>query len=162
MADNFTWEESATGIEFASDDVSGVHYQIVKLAVGAADAATLIGDANRVPVGTRATGRTAVHAQVAYSAAQTASAVYTPASGKKLVVTHIVISASAAGTVKLFDNTDTSGSSWSPILSLAANGGWDAHFSDEAPLVMSAADNVLKYTSGSGAAGSIWLHGWEE
>jgi hypothetical protein len=118
--------------------------------------------AGRLMVGTRATPRTLVHAQVAYTAAQTAATVYTPASGKKLCVVHIVVSASAAGTVKLFDGTDTSANSWSPILSLAANGGWEAHFSDEAPLVMSAADNVLKYTSGAGAAGSIWLHGWEE
>lgn len=216
MADNFTWEESASGIEFASDDVSGVHYQIVKLAVGDADTAHLVDSTYNLPiggsvycvgedvvddavaadpvgvggrayaappaavsadgdlvyawfdrtgrlmVGTRATPRTIVHAQVAYTAAQTAATVYTPASGKKLCVTHLVISASAAGTVKLFDNSDSSGNAWSPILSLAANGGWDAHFSDEAPLVMSAADNVLKYTSGSGAAGSIWLHGWEE
>ena len=236
MADNFTWEESASGIEFASDDVSGVHYQIVKLALGAADAAALApgdstdglkvqavllaGDANvgnvdvvtmpdavavgkaaadaamsgnpvliagrasavvpsavsadddvaylwldrngRLTIRTRPTGKTTVHAQVAYSAGQTAATVYTPASGKKLCVTHLVISASAAGAVKLFDGTDSSGNAWSPNLSLAANGGWEAHFSDEHPLVMGANDNVLKYTSGAGAAGSIWLHGWEE
>jgi hypothetical protein len=162
MADNFTWEESPSGIEFASDDVSGVHYQVVKLAVGASDAASLVSGTSRLPVGSRATGVTPVKVQVAYTASQTAATVYTPTSGKKLVVTHIVVSASGAGTIKLFDNSDTSANSWSPILSLAANGSWDAHFSDNAPLVMSANDNVLKYTSGSGAAGSIWLFGWEE
>ncbi len=216
MADNFTWEESASGIEFASDDVSGVHYQKVKLAFGADDSATDVvpgaglpvnpvggifgvetvddevsqdpvmvggrayavapsavsadGDAvwawfdryGRLHVADRATGKTPVKFQVAYSASQTAATVYTPASGKKLCLAHLVISASAAGTVKLFDGSDASGNAWSPVLSLAANGGWDAHLSNEFPLVMSAADNVLKYTSGAGAAGSIWGYGWEE
>jgi hypothetical protein len=116
----------------------------------------------RLTIRTRPTGKTTVHAQVAYSASQTAATVYTPTSGYKLCVTHLVVSASAAGAVKLFDDSDSSGNAWSPNLSLAANGGWEAHFSDEHPLVMSAVDHVLKYTSGSGAAGSIWLHGWEE
>lgn len=116
----------------------------------------------RTIIGTRATLRTPVNYQVAYSASQTAATVYTPASGKKLCCTHLAISASGAGAVKLFDGSDTAANAWSPNLTLAANGGWDAHFSDENPLVMSAADNLLKYTSGAGAAGSIWLHGWEE
>lgn len=116
----------------------------------------------RLKVANRAAQKTPVNAKVAYSASQTAATVYTPTSGKKLLCTHIVISASAAGVVYLFDNSDSSANSWSPSLTLAANGGWEAHFSDENPLIMGATDNVLKYTSGSGAAGSIWIHGWEE
>ena len=50
MADNFTWEESASGIEFASDDVSGVHYQKVKLAFGADDSATDVVPGAGLPV----------------------------------------------------------------------------------------------------------------
>jgi hypothetical protein len=115
-----------------------------------------------VQAATRATGQTQINVKVAYSASQTAATVYTPTSGKKFVCDHIVISASATGSVYLFDGTDASASAWSPTLTLAANGGWEAHFSDEAPLVSSAANNVIKYTSGAGAAGSIWLHGWEE
>lgn len=160
MADNVTLP--GTGETVRTDDIGGVQYQIVKLAVGADGVADLVSDSYPVPVGTRARGRTPINFEAAFSASQTASTLYTPTSGKKLCCTHITVSATGAGTLTLFDNSDAAGSHWSPILNLLAGGGWDAHFSDDNPLVMSAADNVLKYTSGSGATGSIWLHGWEE
>ncbi len=47
MADN-TSQTAANTI--ATDDIAGVHYQIVKLAYGALDTATLVSDANRLPV----------------------------------------------------------------------------------------------------------------
>lgn len=49
MADNYTVTQG-TGTTMASDDVGGVHYPIVKLAEGAANAATLVSDSNPLPV----------------------------------------------------------------------------------------------------------------
>lgn len=50
MADNIT--APATGVVFATDDISGVHYPVTKLAFGPADTATVVRDAdgNRLPV----------------------------------------------------------------------------------------------------------------
>lgn len=50
MADNTTLNPGAGGDVIASDDVAGVKYQIVKLAVGADGAAALVADANPIPV----------------------------------------------------------------------------------------------------------------
>ena len=97
---------------------------------------------------------------VAYTASQTAATVLTPTSGKKVIILDIVISASAAGTVYLFDNTDGAMAKVTPILSLAANGGYASNTRKTLPT--SAADNVVKYTSGSGSAGSIWIHYFEQ
>ncbi len=50
MADNVELNAGTGGVTCATDDVAGVHYQVVKLAIGAADSATLIGNAAPVPV----------------------------------------------------------------------------------------------------------------
>ena len=49
MADNVAVTAGA-GTSIATDDVGGVHYQVVKLASGAADAATMVSDAAPLPV----------------------------------------------------------------------------------------------------------------
>lgn len=50
MADNTTLNPGAGGDVIATDDVAGVKYQVVKLAVGADGAAALVADANPIPV----------------------------------------------------------------------------------------------------------------
>lgn len=50
MADGIELNAGTGGATLATDDVAGVHYQIVKLAVGAADSATLVGNAAPIPV----------------------------------------------------------------------------------------------------------------
>lgn len=50
MADNVTLNPGASGDVMAADDVSGVKYQIVKLAVGADGAASLVANANPIPI----------------------------------------------------------------------------------------------------------------
>lgn len=232
MTDNFTWEESSSGIEFASDDVSGVHYQKVKLAVGEDDEAAnwdgsvLVNDGTVNVAGwsdhdTPVTGEpvllgayaqddgapTAVSADgdavnliadlqgrlwarvyleeigdiletiqesagvasgvynetmlkktVDFTASQTAQTIWTPTSGKKFVVVQAIVSFSAGGTLTVFDGTDTT---TNRIFQLheAANGGmaWTAAI----PVLSSTSDNVLKYTTGAGAAGSITVFGYE-
>lgn len=50
MADNVVLNAGAGGDTIAADDVAGVKYQVVKLAVGADGAASLVANANPVPV----------------------------------------------------------------------------------------------------------------
>jgi hypothetical protein len=55
MTDNVTLNAGSGGAVLATDDVSGVHYQINKLAYGALDTATLVTTTNRLPVDVAAT-----------------------------------------------------------------------------------------------------------
>ena len=96
---------------------------------------------------------------VAYTASQTGATVVAATGGTTMYITDIVISASAAGTVYLFDDTDSSTAELTPVLSLAANGGYCSNL--RKPLVTSAVSHTIKYTSGSGAAGSIWISYYE-
>lgn len=179
MADNIAVSQGV-GTTVATDDVAGVHYQRIKLVDGTLDSTAAIpGDAangldvdvTRLPAlaaGTNAIGTvtdsitaaTGITVKAAYIASQTAATVLTPTTGKKVVIDDIVISASGAGTVYLFDNTDSATTCIGPTLSLAANGGWT--FNAKKPFVSAAANNVIKYTSGAGAAGSIWIQYHEE
>jgi hypothetical protein len=94
----------------------------------------------------------------AYTASQTGGTVLTPTSGKKAIITDITISASGAGTIVLFDNTDSASTEITPVLTFAANGGY---VYNGRPITSAAANNVIKYTSGSGSAGSVLLHYYE-
>ena len=50
MADNVELDAGSGGATIATDDVGGVQYQVVKLAVGADGAASLVANANPIPV----------------------------------------------------------------------------------------------------------------
>jgi hypothetical protein len=50
MADNVELNAGTGGATIATDDVAGIQYQVVKLALGADGAATLVANANPVPV----------------------------------------------------------------------------------------------------------------
>lgn len=67
MADNVVLNAGSGGATLATDDVGGTHYQIVKLALGALDAATLLGPTNPLPVD--AQGLTAATTSLATSSA---------------------------------------------------------------------------------------------
>ena len=86
MADNITLNTGSGGETLATDDVSGVHYQLVKLVTGEADATTLVlvgngvhGNALRVTLASDSTGivklaaGTAVIGEVSIGAATTAA-----------------------------------------------------------------------------------------
>lgn len=106
--------------------------------------------------------RTRVSKRVAVSASQTGATVWQPTTGKRFVLTKLIYSASAAGTIQLFDGTDSGNTVVTPIMSIAANGGFVLDWPVWAPYRSAAVNNILKYTSGSGAAGSLYVEGWEE
>lgn len=97
--------------------------------------------------------------RVAYTASQTAATVLTPTSGKKFVITDIVMSATGAGTVYLFDNSDTTTTSITPIMNFSSTGGMATSL--RGLYTATAANNLIKYTSGTGAAGSILVNYYE-
>ena len=72
MADNIELDAGTGGATIATDDVAGVHYQVVKLAVGAADSATLVGNAAPIPV-SDAGGSLTVDGTVAVTGVSTAA-----------------------------------------------------------------------------------------
>lgn len=105
--------------------------------------------------------KTDKHIHIAFTASQTGATVLTPTSGKKYVVTDYTISCSSAGagTITIFDNTNSS-STILDVVNCANNGG--ATHAMRKPYKPSAVNNVWKYTTGAGAAGDLTLHGYEE
>jgi len=101
--------------------------------------------------------QTRVTASVAITASQTGTTVYDPAAGKKFVITDVILALSVGGTLTLFDETDAAAGRLSdgtmPVgyfpLSLAR------------PWLSAAANNILKYTSGTGTTGIVTVHGYE-
>jgi hypothetical protein len=113
-------------------------------------------------VGTAENGKTRVSLRVAVTASQTGATVWDPTAGKKFVLIHVEYSATGAGVVDLFDATDSGNTVVTALMSCAANGGFMRDWPIQMPYRSATADNILKYTSGAGAAGSILVEGWEE
>jgi hypothetical protein len=106
-----------------------------------------------IPSGTR------VSKTVDYASGASATAIWTPTSGYRFVITHIVASAATAGLLTIYDNTNSSGNIVAK-LNLDATGGWDGNF-EKIHFKSSAINNVLKMDSATGATGSVTVHGYE-
>lgn len=92
-----------------------------------------------------------------FGASETAVALKAPSGGKTLVLTSIVIVMASAGIFKLFDGTDSDSTT---IFRGALPAG--VHVINFAsPVKLSAANNVLRYSTGAGAGGDITVHGYE-
>ena len=101
--------------------------------------------------------QTRVTVSVAITASQTGTTVYDPAAGKKFVITDVMITLSVGGDLTLFDGTDAAANH-------LLNGTMPVGFFPLAlarPWVSSTADNILKYTSGTGITGNVQCHGYE-
>jgi hypothetical protein len=91
------------------------------------------------------------------SSAETAEALWTPASGNRIVVLAIIISSLTAQTTKfLLDSTDVT-----PIFYTGASDTKKIDCSGY-PVIVGAANEVLKYTTTAGVATSIMIVGYEE
>jgi len=95
---------------------------------------------------------------VDFTASQTAQTIWDPTTGTKFVITDWVISASAAGTITVFDSTDTTGNRVCK-LNIAANGGACKRYKKDFESAL--LNNVLKYTTGTIMTGSITVSGYE-
>jgi hypothetical protein len=107
-------------------------------------------------------GRTRISGRVAVAASQTGATVWAPASGQKFVLRRLVVSAKTAGDIQFFDATDSGNTVVTPIVSLTIGGGFVLEWPADMPYRSAAADNILKYTTGTVITGSIYCEGWEE
>lgn len=100
-------------------------------------------------------GKTPISKHDKQTTAQTDKALWTPSSGKKFVITDIIISVDTAMTVTLKDGGEEKFEFY-----LAANGGVVINL--KTPYKSTAADNVLTYSSSAAGTVSITVLGWEE
>ena len=180
MTDNITLP--GTGVVTAADGGTGIYYQRVKLCNGAAGATDLIGgdaangldvDVTRMaslPAGTNTigsfkvadSGKTMLIVKSAIAASQTATTILTPTAGKKFVLKRMYLAGLTAGSVWFFDNTDTSATSIGPTFQLGVASLIDLNWDTDTPRRSAAANNVLKYSSGTVVTGSVTFEYWEE
>ena len=96
---------------------------------------------------------------IAYTAGQSAQAIRTPTSGKTTYVEGIVIKSSAGGTLRIYDSTNAD----SNTLFMGTLGASDTVvITPSRPMPLSAVNNVLRYDSGTGAAGDVTCWGYEQ
>lgn len=153
MADNVDISPGS-GATIAADDISGVLYQRVKVAVGAdGTGVDWVGDVRGF-----VERQTLVKKTVDFTASQTAQTIWDPTGGTKFCVVQAIVSFSAAGALTVFDETDNAANRVFK-LNGAANGGMAVSFN--LPVLSATADNILKYTTGTGAAGSLTVFGYE-
>jgi|SRR5579872_59064 len=94
---------------------------------------------------------------VGYGAGQSAQAIHTPAAGKISYVQGLVITPSAAGQLKVYDDTSADAN----MLYYGTLGSSPVVITPAAPIPLSAVNHVLRYDSGAGAAGDIVAWGWD-
>ena len=103
-------------------------------------------------------GKTMVRKTVDFTASQTGITIWDPTGGTKFVITDYDLSFSAAGAITVFDSTDSTANRVFKYNG-ADNGG--AVHSYTLPHISATTDNILKYTTGAGAAGSLTIIGYE-
>jgi len=104
-------------------------------------------------------GGTLVTKNVTFTASQTGTTVWQPTTGKRFIVTDFAVNFTAAGKLTLFDGTDGA-TTRMLVFTGPANGG--VSHSCRKPFLSSAVNNILKYTTGTGAAGEIVVWGYED
>lgn len=105
-----------------------------------------------------------IHKNGSYSTQQASTALWTPASGKTIVVTDmiIIVGGSTDGEVKIFDNTDAAGNYlFKGSLEVATNKNAIITHAFSTPFVASAEDNVIKVTTSAAMTIDVMLHGYE-
>jgi hypothetical protein len=102
--------------------------------------------------------QTRVTKSVAIAASGTGTVVWTPTAGKKFYITKIVITLTVTGTFTLFDATNAAANL--VMDGTLPTGVTQVPFDGE-PWASAIADNVLKYTTGTGITGVITTHGFE-
>lgn len=103
-------------------------------------------------------GKTPITKCADFTSAQTAIDLWVPTSGTRFNIVDYEIAFSAAGTLTLFDSTDTTANRVAKWFSVANGGAVKAY---RFPRKSANVNQNLKYTTSSGAAGSIIVNGYE-
>jgi hypothetical protein len=122
--------------------------------IGDVDVLTVPQSDNFDPVLTK----TEVKKTVDFTASQTAQTIWDPTAGTSFVLTSFIISFSAQGDFHMFDNTDTTANRIAKFYGEERGGGTHSW---KGKVTGAADDNILKYTTGAGCAGSITVFGYE-
>lgn len=120
---------------------------------------TAFSEANPLPVQVSVAARTRVTKTATLSASQTATAIWTPASGKKVIITKVILAITVAGTLTLFGGTNVEANL--VFDGTQATGNRELNFGDFA-WIATAANDILRWTTGTGTVGVITVHGYEE
>lgn len=129
------------------------------LKVGVVDGAgALFSDSNPLPVKPTNYGKTPVRKVNTFAAAETDIAIWTPGASAKFVIESILISATGAGVLRIFDNSNSAANTIT-LHTLAVGNQLQIVFPSGHP--SSAPNNVLRYSTGAGAAGDITVFGYE-
>lgn len=105
-----------------------------------------------------------VHKDASFTTAQTGAALWTPASGKKFVVTDCLVTGSGNtdATATIFDETNAAGNRlFRATLEVNTKGTIPITVPLRTPFVSTAVDNVLKLTTSADIDVDIILHGYE-
>jgi len=102
--------------------------------------------------------KTPVRQANSFSASQTDIAIWTPTAGKKFLISQIQIYMSAGGLIKVFDNSNAGGNVI-VNLTVATAGIHIIPFYPAHP--SSTVNNVLRYSTGTGAVGDLTVLGYE-
>ncbi len=148
-------EIGSSGAPIRTDPV-GTTKQPVKLYD---DSGTAYSEAAPVPVSISSKNRTRVTKTATLSASQTGTAIWTPTSGKAVVITKIILAITVAGPLTLFGGTNSEANL--VLDGTQATGNRDIGFADF-PWKATAINDVLKWTTGTGTVGVITIHGYEE
>lgn len=114
-------------------------------------------DANPLPVEPAPLARTRISKVNTYAASETDIVIWTPAAGKRFVALGVIVVASTAGVLRIFDNTNTAGNT----LVFGSFPAGVHSFLFPHPWTSGAVNNVLKYTTGTLSAGDITVYGYE-
>ncbi len=110
-------------------------------------------------------GYATVHKDASYTTAQTNTAFWTPASGKKFVLTDITIVVGGVidGVLTIFDETNASGSIlFKGTIDVSNNKQFTYGHAFRIPHVGASADNVMKVTTTTAMTVDIVTHGYEK
>lgn len=149
------WVDNLTQI--AGHSVVEAASGILKVGIADETGATF-SDSNPLPVSVVSVDRTRVTSSVTPSSAETAQAIWTPASGKKFVITSLTLVCSASAVITIYDGTN-SAANW--VLKGTIPTGVHRISFDGHPWLSAAANNVLRYTTASSFAGELQVHGYE-
>jgi hypothetical protein len=150
-------------VTHASDDPAVTALQVIDNCISGSEAQVDVVAA--LPTGTNTIGKVKIadngstmkKIKVALAASQTGTTVLDPTNSTKFVIKKMIVSCKTAGDVYFFDDTDDATHAIGPALTLAIGGGWTETWGDEALYVSETADHILKYTSGAGLTGSVYV-----
>ena len=108
--------------------------------------------------------QTPIHKDSTFTTTQAGTAIWTPASGKRFVVTDCIITANGTtdANVSIFDGTDVPGNRlFYGFLDPSANFSIQIPIHLRVPFISSAPNNALRLTTTAGIDCSVVLHGYE-